>query len=265
MSDDQRPEDQQGGTPTPDAGGPAERGPSAGGNDPTQPIPPTGSDPAHPVLPAPGGPTQPIPSQSSAPQAQGGARRLWREATATTGARVATILALALAVVVVLGGVTAAVVAVTHLDHRNGPMMDDRGARGPGFSGPGGEGRGGGTRGPGGEGDGSRGLGPLTMGPSGALHGEVTDGRGTTYVFQRGEVTASSTSSLSLRSSDGFTGTYAITSDTRVVGRGSGVPAKGATAYVLATKDGNKAVLVRSGGARASGAGTGAGADGSTT
>ena len=66
------------------------------------------------------------------------------------------------------------------------------------------------------------------------LHGEVTasaNGSVQTLVFQRGEVTAVSATSITLKSSDGFTGTYGLTAATSSKGAGS---VKGGQAFVLA-------------------------------
>ena len=105
-------------------------------------------------------------------------------------------------------------------------------------------------------GGGARGMGgagadPLAGGRlGGALgtvqHGEVTvrDGSGAIVVMtvQRGTVTASSASSLSVKSADGFVGTYTVDSTTR--GAGS-APAKGDVVLVVAKKSGGPAVVVR--------------------
>ncbi len=118
-------------------------------------------------------------------------------------------------------------------------------------------------RGPGARHGGPAGLG--LMGPRGALHGELVvpqrDGTGTqTVVVQAGEVTAVSAKSLSLKSTDGYTATYVITSTTRVGARSTGITSlkKGDTVSVLATKSGSTltAVMVgaRPGGARPGGA-----------
>ena len=81
----------------------------------------------------------------------------------------------------------------------------------------------------------------------GMLHGEFVvkdqDGKITTMVTQHGTVTAVAANSVSLRSEDGFTGTYAVGSDTRVrIGGGpaaiSGVKT-GNEAWVVATKSGS--------------------------
>lgn len=85
---------------------------------------------------------------------------------------------------------------------------------------------------PGGRGQGLGGLGNLVGGA--ALHGEVTatlNGSVQALVFQRGEVTAVSATSITLKSSDGFVGTYGRTAAT--VSRGA-APVTGGQAFVLA-------------------------------
>lgn len=84
------------------------------------------------------------------------------------------------------------------------------------------------------------------MGPRGALHGELVvpqrDGTGTqTVVVQSGTVTAVSATSLSVKSSDGFTATYVITSSTRVAAGSGGITSlqKGDQVHVAATKGGS--------------------------
>jgi hypothetical protein len=79
------------------------------------------------------------------------------------------------------------------------------------------------------------------------LHGEFVakdkDGKVTTMVVQHGSVTAVSANSVSLKSEDGFTGTYAVNNDTRVrVGGGPGAISgvkTGNEAWVVATKSGS--------------------------
>lgn len=80
-------------------------------------------------------------------------------------------------------------------------------------------------------------------GMRGALHGELTvprtDGTGTQVVLvQSGTVTAVSKTSLSVKSTDGFTATYAITPITRVRvkgGTGSTLVTSGATVWVVSS------------------------------
>ena len=170
-------------------------------------------------------------------------RRLWREATATTGARVATIAALGLVTLLVLSGLVGGAIALAG-GHDDGPRriaMDPVTATCPRTArpleaadqqqrpGPGTLPR---------LGD-LRGLGAL----GGSLHGEVTADGGTVYLFQRGEVTKSSATSVTVKSSDGFTATYAVSDDTRVAGPND-VPAVGSDVLVVAKKEGSAAVRI---------------------
>lgn len=81
-------------------------------------------------------------------------------------------------------------------------------------------------------------------GLSGLLHGEMTaqlNGAPTVLLVQLGEVTAyTQGSSIAVKSSDGFTATYAISATSQVVG----TPATGSTVQVLATKEGSVATMV---------------------
>ena len=126
-------------------------------------------------------------------------------------------------------------------ERRNqGPMM-------PGN--PGGNGRGNGN------GDGSRndlgnGLGSLLRGAMGlgnVQHGEFTltgtDGKPVAMTVQRGQVAKVSDTSLTVKSEDGFTATYAVSVDTRRTGAND--LASGDTVLVVAEKSGAKAVLVQ--------------------
>ena len=110
-------------------------------------------------------------------------------------------------------------------------------------------------------GDAGHGPGGGIGGPGvrGALHGELTvpqaAGTGTQVVLvQRGTVTAVSKTSLSVKSTDGFTATYAITSSTRVRAKGgtgiTGVKS-GATVWVVSSSS-HSALMVtdRAGGPR---------------
>jgi len=95
---------------------------------------------------------------------------------------------------------------------------------------------------PGGRGQGLGGLGNLLGGT--ALHGAVTgtlNGSVQALVFQRGEVTAVSDTSITLKSSDGFVGTYGRNATT--VSRGA-VPVKGGQALVLARASDKVAVTI---------------------
>jgi len=67
-----------------------------------------------------------------------------------------------------------------------------------------------------------------------ALHGQVTapvNGSMLALLFQRGEVTAVSATSITLKSTDGFTGTYGLTPATTLRGTSA---VKGGQAFVLA-------------------------------
>jgi hypothetical protein len=82
-----------------------------------------------------------------------------------------------------------------------------------------------------------------------AMHGELVvkdrGGKPVTVDVQRGSVTAVSASSITLRSDDGFTATYTITSDTRVrideKGSTTAEVRTGDTAVVTARKSGDTA------------------------
>jgi hypothetical protein len=79
---------------------------------------------------------------------------------------------------------------------------------------------------------GQGGLGALLGGA--ALHGSVSatvNGSVQALVFQRGSVTAVSSTSITLKSSDGFAGTYGLTAATT---SRMGAPVKGGDAFVLA-------------------------------
>jgi len=86
-----------------------------------------------------------------------------------------------------------------------------------------------------------------------SLHGEFVvkdeDGKIVTRLVQHGQVTAVSATSVSLKSEDGFTGTYAVNGQTKVaVGRDSGAISgvkTGDEAWVVATKTGDTATADR--------------------
>ena len=92
--------------------------------------------------------------------------------------------------------------------------------------------------------------GEMRGGMRGALHGELTvpqaDGTGTEVILvQRGTVTAVSSTSLSVKSTDGFTSTYTVSSSTRVRAAGGTMISDvkvGAIVHVVSTKD--KAALM---------------------
>jgi hypothetical protein len=168
---------------------------------------------------------------------------VWHQATSTHGGRWAIgIAAAALALLMFLGiGVAGLLVLRNHDRFAMMGQRQDRFSRGQlgqgNGRGPGGEsGRQGGMPGaPGMRGGGPQGLGGLggLLG-GGALHGNVTatvNGSVQALVFQRGEVTAVSATSIALKSSDGFVGTYGRTSET---GSMMGAPVTGGQAFVLA-------------------------------
>jgi hypothetical protein len=183
---------------------------------------------------------------------------IFRQATSTTGGTVALIVAACLVGLLLLGTAgVASLVAVRALTHEHRAdrveQMHDRMSGGlpPGQQRkmdrapqqPGSRGNGNG------QGNGIGGL----LGGATALgniqHGEFTmqgvaTGKPNVMTVQRGTVTAASTTSLSVKSADGFTGKYVINGDTR----GKAANAKvGDAVLVVAEKEGAKAVLVRSG------------------
>jgi hypothetical protein len=82
---------------------------------------------------------------------------------------------------------------------------------------------------------------PLGFGPFGAVHGQFVapkpGGGYQTLDTQRGTVTAVSSSSITIKSSDGYTRTYRVTSSTNVHARRAGIGSvkTGQTVSVLAT------------------------------
>ncbi|MDQ1625253.1 MAG: hypothetical protein QOJ49_751 [Actinomycetota bacterium] len=95
--------------------------------------------------------------------------------------------------------------------------------------------------------------GPGMMGIGGALHGELVvpapGGGYQTVLIQHGKVTAVSSTSITLKSDDGFTSTYVVTADTMVNAARDGIATvkKGADANVLAVKKAGKATALRIG------------------
>ncbi len=199
-----------------------------------------------------GGPPAAVPPSPPSPPAP----NLWRQATSTHGGRWAIGLAAgALAVLMLLGVVVAGVVVLRGHDRfammgqrqdDSSRVQGDQGERSrpgddPGDDqGLGAKGRNGrhqpgmpdapGLRG--GRGQGQGGLGALLGGA--ALHGSVSatvKGSVQSLVFQRGAVTAVSSTSITLRSPDGFVGTYGRTAATT---SRMGPPVKGGAAFVLA-------------------------------
>jgi hypothetical protein len=92
---------------------------------------------------------------------------------------------------------------------------------------------------------------PLGLGPFGAIHGQfVTPKLGGGYQTidtQRGTVTAVSSNSITVKSSDGYTRTYRVTSSTTVRARRAGIGSvkTGQTVSVLATVSGSSATATQ--------------------
>ena len=172
---------------------------------------------------------------------------VWHQATSTRGGRwVIAVAAGALACLMLLGiGLAGRAVL------RNHDRFTMMGQRQDGYSrdqgGQSGQGNGRGMPGApgmrGGRVQGLGGLGGLLGGT--ALHGTVTataNGSVQALVFQRGEVTAVSATSIRLKSSDGFVGTYGLTSANR---SRSATPVTGGQAFVLARASDKVAITVR--------------------
>ena len=215
----------------------------AEGNPPTQPMP--AAKPTQPLSAAESAPAVGPPVAPTPPDAPRG--NLWHQATSTARRRWAVALgAGVLAALVLFGIVVAGLAVVGHNDR-----ISLAGDRKHGYSrGQDGQGNGqGNVQGPGANDKKDRRGGPgmpgmLTArghGPGGlgflsgtVLHGEVTasaNGSVQALVFQRGEVTAVSATSITLKSSDGFTGTYGLTAATRSKGAAA---VQGGQAFVLA-------------------------------
>ena len=212
--------------------------------------PSTPETPDTPVSPVTTSSTQ----QFAAP-ATGTRRSVWREAVSTTGGKLAVIVAaasLGVAALLVVGLVAVGFARHFGGDHgdvagmgdsrqmpqpngdspgRQGPQHMPRGQLGPRQMGPG-QGRGGASDLPG----------PGLPGPHAALHGEaVIPGQGTatqTVLFQRGEVTAVTTDTLTVKSTDGFSATYTIGADSRDrLKKKVSTLTRGQRVSVVATKD----------------------------
>jgi hypothetical protein len=95
------------------------------------------------------------------------------------------------------------------------------------------------------------GFGALGFGAVGPIHGQFVlpkpGGGYQTIDTQRGNVTAVSTSSLTVKSSDGYTHTYQVTSSTRVDAKRAGIGSvkTGQTVFVLATVSGSAATATQ--------------------
>jgi hypothetical protein len=92
---------------------------------------------------------------------------------------------------------------------------------------------------------------PFGFGPLGAIHGQfVTAKPGGGYQTldtQRGKVTAVSSGSITVKSSDGYSRTYQVTGSTNVNARRAGIGSvkTGQTVFVLATASGSSATASR--------------------
>ena len=220
-------------------------------NQPTPNQPTQGNPPTQPMPAAPGAP--PLGAQPGAPTAYPPKTTVWHQATATTGRRWALALSAGAIAFLLLLGIGVAGALVLRNQDRVGLFgnRDDRQSLrqdGPGNGRGNGHGKGNGNgKGnddevrpnqpgmpgmPGGRAQGLGGLGSLLGGT--ALHGEVTasaNGSVQALLFQRGEVTAVSDTSITLKSSDGFTATYGRTAATS--SRRAAL-VKGGQAFVLA-------------------------------
>lgn len=226
---------------------------------PVQPSnqPTEGNPPTQPMSAAPGAP--PVGSTDTPAPAYPPKQNVWHQATSTKGRRWALALSAGALALLLLFGIGIAGWAVLRFHDRVnllGNRQDghslgrDGNGNGSGF----GDGRGPGTNDgrdrrnvPGPGLPGGRALGPGVLGNllgGTALHGEVTanaNGSVQALVFQRGEVTAVSGTSITLKSSDGFGGTYARTSATR--SRGAD-PVQGGQAFVLARASDKVAIAI---------------------
>jgi len=208
-------------------------GPPAEGNPATQPMPAAAGDPSA---------TQPASSKTS----------LWHRTTSTHGGRWAIGIAAAALVCLMFLGIGVASLLVLR-NHDSFGMMGQRQngySRGQGNGrGPGGNGNSPLQRGmpgmPGMRGGGAQGLGGLGSLLGGtALHGNVTatvSGSVQVLTFQRGQVTAVSATSITLKSSDGFVGTYGRTTATNSL---RAAPVMGGQALVLARASDRVAITI---------------------
>lgn len=231
--------------------------------DDTQPLPPS----------AQGEPDPQHRPQASRRQRLVGA---WGEAVGTRGGRLATGVAVTLVALLLLGGLAAGAFALGAQwgERGRGPVAGARGGGGPEHGRDGG--RGGDKRDRADKGDkddrtdkGDKGgkddrahqdgrnerggepggPGPLAPGLlSDLLHGEFTttggDGSRVVMTVQVGQVTAASATSVAVRSSDGFSGSYRVEAQTRVPGGGAARLRAGDEVVVVARKETSTAVLV---------------------
>jgi hypothetical protein len=202
-----------------------------------------GNPPTQPMFAAQGAPPVGPPPASTAPDAP--RRNMWQQATSTNRRRWGLGIGAGALAVLMLLGVGFAGLAVLRNHDRISLVGDRRDGFSRGDDRPG-MGDGGGPQAnerrerralpgmpglPGGRANGPGGLGSIG---GMALHGQMTapvNGSVQALLFQRGEVTAVSATSITLKSSDGFTGTYGLTSAT-TSRRAAAV--KGGQAFVLA-------------------------------
>ena len=216
-----------------------------------QPPQPENQSPGHAETPNPA--TQPI-SAAASPAPSGPTpppkTNVWHQATSTHGGR----WAIGIAAVALVGLIFLSIAIAGFLVLRNHDRFAMMGQRTDGYSrgqfgrGPGGSDvNPGQPRMPGAPGmRGGQGLGELggLLGGT-ALHGDVTataNGVTQPLVFQRGQVTAISATSISLKSSDGFVGTYGRTASTTSP---TVAPATGGQAFVLARASDKVAITIR--------------------
>lgn len=171
--------------------------------------------------------------------------RLWEQATSTRGGRVAVVVAI-VAVCLLVATAAVALAASARQDRvQNTSASTDRGNQGQGQ----GQGQDKDKSNNNGQGKGDLYSIPGRLG--GTLHGEVTRpnaaGGTEALLVQTGTVTASSATEVTVKSSDGFTETYAVTGDTTVRGpaKAAGL-AVGTDVTVVAAKDGKRALLIAS-------------------
>ena len=248
----------------------------------TEPLPPARPAPAaQPERSATPPPSQGPAWSGAAPDAgsQSTPRRLWGEATATTGSRIALAVAAVLGVIVLVAGIGLVGSFVVHRLDRAGVVFgsddDDRSRLGDDGRersgdtpfGNNGRGRGNGNGRSDGQGrsghDGNSGMGNHGLGNNGSngralggaagslrglgtiLHGEFTTtltGEPAVMLFQVGEVTETTEGeSMTVRSADDFEATYTLDDTTTT----SVIPAEGDRVRVVAAEDGNTAVLVQ--------------------
>jgi hypothetical protein len=182
---------------------------------------------------------------------------LWEQATSTRGGRIAVVVAI-VALCLLVGTAAVALAASARQDRlgttsattdQNGQASKDKNDKDKDKSTNGNPGNGQGKGQGNGQGNGDLNSIPGRLG--GTLHGEVTRPTATggteTLLVQSGSVTASSATEVTVKSSDGFAETYAVSDTTTVRGpaKAAGL-AVGTEVTVVATKDGTRALLVAS-------------------